>query len=62
MGNMNENARSDDAKITVTFESASPCFNADNPIVGVVTIDAKTVVPAYSLQATLEQKEHSLFI
>ena len=49
MGNLNEKSRSDDTKITVTFESANPSFNADTPIIGVVTIDARVVVPAYCL-------------
>ena len=53
MGNSKNKSRSDDAEIKVIFESQSPSFNSDNPMIGVITINSKAVVPAYCIQVTL---------
>ena len=49
-----EKSRSPDATINVTFESASRAFNADNPIVGMIHINANKTIPAFCIQATLQ--------
>ena len=62
MGNLNDKThRSSAATITITIENQIPAFNSENPIIGVITIDAQDEVPAYCIQATLQQKEHAYF-
>ena len=55
-------SKSDDATMSVIWESPGRAFNSENPIVGMVKIDAKVTIPAYCIQATLQQKEHALKI
>ena len=47
-------SKSDDATMTVIWESPGRAFNAENPIVGMVKIDAKVTIPAYCIRATLQ--------
>ena len=57
-----EKSRSNDCTCTVIFEGDSRAFDANNPIVGTIQLDAKATIPAYCIQATLQQREHSLKI